>query len=293
MKIPILIHSNSPFTFTGYGVQVALLAARLADDGHDVAVSATYGHTAGNGLGSWTTPSGKRIKVYPSWMLTSGEDVLYAHAQSHFGADQDGWIIVLMDIWSMKGDGCGAHNVVAWAPVDHDPVPPIVTEFFDRAPSVKPLAMSRHGQGEFLHAGIPADYIPLAVDTKVFKPTFDATIEGRKVNARQFLQLPDGAFVVGMVGMNKDPNDRKGWQEAFKGFALFAENHENAILHVHSDKRGSASGIDLVELAKACGIPDRAISFTNQYAYVIGFPAHLQALMFTAFWAIKVNNVAV
>ena len=54
----ILIDSNSATTFTGYGVQVALLAARLADDGYDVAISATYGHPAGNGMGSWTTPSG-------------------------------------------------------------------------------------------------------------------------------------------------------------------------------------------------------------------------------------------
>jgi glycosyltransferase involved in cell wall biosynthesis len=272
--VKILIHSNAPTSKTGYGVQVALLADRLVDDGHDVAISATYGQPAGNGVGHWTTRSGRRIKVYPSWMLVSGEDVLYAHAKNHFGADE-GWIICLLDVWSLKGESFREFNVVAWAPVDHHPVPPIVVEFFDRAPTAQIVAMSQHGRSEFVNAGYPSDYIPLTVDTSVFVPTFEGTIEGQTVTAREFLQIPDGAFVVGMVGMNKDPNDRKNFGAAFEAFARFHETH--------ADKFGHSSGINLVELAHACGIPDHAISFTNQYAYVIGFPAELQALMLTAF----------
>ena len=278
----ILIHSNSPTSFTGYGVQVALLAARLADDGHDVAISATYGQPAGNGVGRWTTPSGKTLRVYPNWVLVSGEDVLYAHAKNHFGTE-DGWIICLIDVWSMRGNGAAEFNMVAWAPVDHDPVPPIVSEFFDRTPTALPLAMSRHGQAEFIRTGVAADYIPLAVDTSVFRPTFEATIDGQTVTAREFMQLPDGAFVVGMVGMNKDPNDRKNFGIAIQAFAEFHRSHPNAILHIHSDSLGTSSGIDVAEVAKACGLPASALSFTNQYAYVIGFPANLQALMLTAF----------
>ena len=278
----LLIHSNSPTSKTGYGVQVALLVDRLVDDGHDVAISATYGQPAGNGVGQYLTSSGKAVRVYPSHIAVSGEDVIYAHARSHFGADE-GWIICLIDIWSMKGEDMGDFNVVAWAPVDHDPVPPIVTEFFDRAPTVKPIAMSRHGQAEFSRSGIDADYIPLAVDTKVFTPTFEADVDGRRVSAREFLSLPDGAFVIGMVGMNKDPSDRKGFVAAIEAFAEFHRSHPNAILHIHSDKRGLVSGLDLTEIVAACGIPESAMSYTNQYAYVIGFPAHLQALMLTAF----------
>jgi glycosyltransferase involved in cell wall biosynthesis len=278
----LLIHSNSATSKTGYGVQTALLVDRLADDGHDVAISATYGQPAGNGIGQYTTPSGKTVKVYPSWMSVSGEDVLYAHAKSHFGADE-GWIICLIDIWSMNGKGSAEFNMVAWAPVDHDPVPPIVTEFFDRAPSVKALAMSRHGHAEFLRSGVDAEYIPLAVDTKVFTPTFSAVIEGREVTGREFLNLPDGAFVVGMIGMNKDPNDRKNFTAAIEAFAEFHKTHPNAILHIHTDKFGQSSGINLPEVAAAVGLPESAMSYTNQYAYVIGFPANLQALMLTAF----------
>jgi protein-S-isoprenylcysteine O-methyltransferase Ste14 len=92
----------------------------LVADGHDVAVSATYGQPAGNGVGQYVTPCGGVVKVYPSHLAVSGEDVIYAHARTHFGADE-GWIICLIDIWSMKGEDAGEFNMVAWAPVDHDP----------------------------------------------------------------------------------------------------------------------------------------------------------------------------
>jgi hypothetical protein len=73
--VKILIHSNSATSKTGYGVQVALLVDRMVADGHDVAISATYGHPAGNGIGVYTTPSGARVNVYPSWFAVSGEDI--------------------------------------------------------------------------------------------------------------------------------------------------------------------------------------------------------------------------
>lgn len=278
----IIVHSNSPLSKSGYGVQCALLVDRLVDDGHDVAVSATYGHPASLGVGSYTTRSGKAVRLYPSWMAVTGEDVVYAHARNFFGLEE-GWIIFLLDVWPLKGDGCADHNIVAWTPVDHDPLPPNVATFFDRAPSVIPLAMSRHGQAELTRSGLDAGYIPLSVDTEVYRPTFSSDFGGAEVTGREFLQLPDGAFVVGCVGMNKDPNDRKGFQEAMMGFAEFYKTHPNAILHLHTDRAGIASGMDLAELAQACGIPDSALSWTNQYAYVIGFPPKLMALMFTAF----------
>jgi glycosyltransferase involved in cell wall biosynthesis len=278
----VLLHTNSPTSFTGYGVQAALLVDRLVEDGYDVAVSATYGHPGGNGMGTYTTRSGVKVKLYPNWQSVSGEDVLYAHAQSHF-AGGDGWIICLLDIWSLTGHGAAAFNMIAWAPVDHHPVPPIVTDFFERAPSVVPLAMSQHGQSEYQRCGIDAGYIPLAVDTNVYKPTFEMEVDGRTVTSREFLGLPDGAFVVGCVGMSKDPADRKNFGIAIQAFAEFHKTHPNAILHIHTDKHGGLSGNDLVELVAACGLPDGAVTFTNQYAYIVGFPPKLMALMYTGF----------
>ena len=277
-----LLHSNAPTVKTGYGVQTALLADRLTLAGHEVAISATFGHAPGTGMGSWTTPHGHKVPVFPHFAQVSGSDVIVAHARHFFGNDE-GWIIPLLDVWSLAEPELADLNVAAWAPVDHDPVPPIVTRFFDRTPGARCIAMSRHGQAEFLAAGIDAAYIPLAVDTKVYRPTYSVTVNGREVSAREYFDLPESAFVVGMVGMNKDPNDRKAMQEAFAAFALFAKDHPNAMLHVHSEPQGLAGGLNLPELAKAVGIHASRLKFTAEYAYLYGFEPEQMALMYTAF----------
>lgn len=280
----ILIHSNGPDVKTGYGVQVAMLADRLVEDGHIVAVSSTYGHLSSQGIGKWVTPHGKTIAVFPSRFDAAGNDVLIAHCK-HFFGDDEGLLIPLLDMWSLSQSTVGElanMNVAAWAPVDHDPVPDMVLEFF-RWSDARPVAMTRFGEAEFRNAELAPAYIPLAVDTKVYKPTFAAEIDGNLVNAREFLDVPATAFVVGMVGMNKDPNDRKGFGEAFQAFKVFQETHPDAILHVHSERNSHAGGIDLVELGLACGIPNHALRFTNQYAYMIGLSPQRMALVYTAF----------
>lgn len=280
----ILVHSNGPDVKTGYGVQVAMLVDRLVEDGHTVGVSSTYGHLSSQGIGRWTTPHGKTVPVYPSRFDAAGNDVLIAHCKQFF-ADDDGLLIPLLDMWSLSARQVGElkqMNVAAWTPVDHAPVPEMVTDFFAWS-NATCVAMTRFGETEFRNAGLEPTYIPLAVDTKVYKPTFSAVVGGKVMNAREFLNVPPTAFCVGMVGMNKDPNDRKGFSEAFQAFAEFQKTHTDAILHVHSERHAHAGGIDLVELGLACGIPDHALRFTNQYAYMVGLPPDLMALIYTAF----------
>ena len=277
----LLLHGNSPTVATGYGVQIALLADRLANDGHEVAVSSTYGNPSACGVSSWTSPSGHRIPVFPSLFMASGDDVICAHAQHFFGNDE-GWIIPLLDVWSLVSPSLKNFNVAAWAPVDHDPVPKMVLDFFARS-DARCIAMSQHGRAQYAQAGIDPAYIPLAVDTKTFRPTFTGNIGGVEVTARQFMSLPDDAFVVGMAAMNKDPNDRKGFASAFLAFAEFHRRHPNALLHVHSEKSGLGGGLNLPDLAAACGIPEQAIRWTNQYAYMISFTPANMAMMYTAF----------
>lgn len=281
MKIAIL--SNGPEVKTGYGVQVAMLVDRLCEDGHTVAVFSTYGHLSSQGIGKWTTPHGKTIPIYPSRFDAAGNDVLIAHCRQFFAAEE-GILIPLLDVWSLSKRAVAElanMNVAAWAPVDHDPVPDMVLEFF-RWSKATCVAMSRFGEAEFRNAGLNPTYIPLAVDTKVYQPTFAAMVENKLVSAREFLNVPETAFCVGMVGMNKDPNDRKSFAEAMQAFAIFQKDHPDAILHVHSERHAHAGGIDLVELGIALGIPDHALRFTNQYAYMVGMPPQLMALVYTA-----------
>ena len=278
----LLIHSNGPTVKTGYGVQVQLLVDRLVAAGHEVAVSATYGQPSGCGMGTYVTPSGQSVPVYPNGIFVSGDDVICAHAQQFFGTDE-GWIIPLLDVWSLKEPKLAQFNVAAWAPVDHDPVPKMVVDFFART-GARCVAMSKHGQEEFKAAGIDAAYIPLAVDTNVFKPTSSLPQKsGRPLSGREFLDVPEDAFLVGMVGMNKDPNSRKGWAEAFQAFATLLKSEPRAVLYVHTEKTGVQGGLNLPALAKAAGIPDGSIRFSNQYAYLIGFAPNMMALMYSTF----------
>lgn len=283
----ILIHSNAPFVSTGYGVQARLLVERLHDDGHDVAVSCTYG------LQGAVMPWSKRnIKLYPAGYEINGNDIVHNHAMHHFEGDPlGGWIIPLLDIWCLNPNPLlKDFNVAPWVPVDHFPVPRDVLAFFHKNPDAVPLAMSRFGERQLSEAGLDPVYIPLAIDTTVYKPTPSVTINGQTVTGRELLgmtdggPIPDDAFLVGMVAMNKGwARDRKGFNEALRAFGQFWLAHQNAVLYVHADWPGGAEGINLKELAIHAAVPEHALRFVNQYAYRTGFSPEMMAAAYTAF----------
>lgn len=283
----ILIHSNAPFTNTGYGVQCRYLVERLHDDGHDVAVSSTWG------LQGAVMPWSQRgIKVYPCGYEVNGNDIIHNHAMHHFGGDETGgWIIPLLDIWVMGANPrLKDFNVAPWTPVDHVPAPTDVVGFFHRNVDAVPLAMSRFGERQLAEAGLDPVYIPLAVDTNVYKPTPTVTIDGRTITGRELLgmseggPIPDDAFLVGMVAMNKGwSRDRKGFNEALRAFGQFWINHQNAVLYMHCDWPGGAEGVNLKELAIHAAVPEHAIRWVDQYAYRTGFSPEMMAAAYTAF----------
>lgn len=277
-----LIQSNGPMAPTGYGVQCSHLATRFKRDGHDVAVACTYGHDCG--VGKWRTPDGDEVTLYPrGYEANASQDIIAGHAMHWFDGDfANGWVIPLLDVWCLVNPIYAEMQVAAWAPVDHYPVPADVLKFFHRSGAI-PVAMSRWGQRLFTEAGLDPAFVPLSVDTKVYKPTFTVPVKGEPVDARTLYNLPHEAFVVGMVAMNKGwAMDRKGFNEAFRAFAVFWQNHQNAVLFMHTEKLGAAEGVNLVELAIHAGIPEHAIVWSDQYAYRIGFPPDMMAAAYTA-----------
>jgi hypothetical protein len=78
---------------------------------------------------------------------------------------------------------------------------------------------------------------------------------------------------VMMNGMNKGWSlHRKGFPEAFMAFAEFAKTHDDALLYMHAEQWGPyAQGINLIDLAMTCGIPENQLKFCDQYAYRCGF----------------------
>lgn len=285
----ILIHSNGPNTKTGYGVQVAMLAERLHDAGFDVAISATFGQQGSSG--SWKpehprNPDGwaKGIRVYQVGWQLNGLDIVHNHAMHWFDGDPlAGWIIIHGDVWSLAANPLLADfNVAAWAPVDHFPCPPGVLEFFDNSGAM-PVAMSRFGERAFQLAGLDPVYVPLSVDLARYKPSPTIDNHGEDIPGRTLLGVPEEAFVVGMVAMNKDPDDRKGFNEAFAAFSAFHRGHHDALLYVHSDPNGMGTSFNLTQLAQAHGIPAHAIKFPDTYSYQMGWSAEMMAAAYTAF----------
>lgn len=291
-----LIHSNGPTVSTGYGVQTANLVRRLVAAGHEVAVSVTYGQQGA--VGAWQSgvvgSGGEEVKVrlYPVGYETNSNDVLHLHAshwfsegrEPHPDIDKDGWIIPLLDVWCLVNPRLCDFRMAAWAPVDHSPVPPGVMQFFIRNPEAVPIAMSRFGEREFAAAGLNPAYVPLSVDTSKFRPGehFVHPHLG-KIPVRKVFDLPESAFVVGMVAMNKGwARDRKGFNEAFRAFSAFRQNHPDAVLFLHTEKWGGAEGLNLVDLANTCGIPEHAIVYSDQYAYRLGIPPEMMAAAYNS-----------
>lgn len=285
-----LLHSNGPNTKTGYGVQCAQLAERLHDAGHEVAISATFGQQGSTGSWKPEKPRNpelwdKGLRVYQVGWQLNGIDIVHNHAMHWFGGDPlAGWIIVLGDVWSMAENPLlRDFNVAAWAPVDHFPCPPGVIRFFDNSDAL-PVAMTKFGERAFQIAGLDPVYVPLAVDLDRYKPspTIDHEVHGT-IPARHLLGVPDEAFLVGMVAMNKDPDDRKGFNEAFAAFGAFHRRHPDSVLYVHTDKNGMGTSFNLERLAAAHSIPDHAIKFPDTYGYQMGWPAEMMAAAYTAF----------
>ncbi len=90
------------------------------------------------------------------------------HAKTFFDGDpRGGLVMTLMDVWVLQAEKIAELNACCWVPVDHEPAPPMVQDFFNKSGAV-PLAMSRFGE-ELLSDYSPL-YVPHGVDTDTYKP---------------------------------------------------------------------------------------------------------------------------
>ena len=274
----ILWASNAPFAATGYSVQTAQVVERLKGDGHEVAVACNFGLQ-----GSETEWNG--VKLYPCGLSAYSDDILHAHSQ-HWssGSKLPGLVITLFDVWALKNPTIERiPRIAAWAPIDHKPAPPEVSEWL-RRPNVMPIAMSKFGADMMTLDNIEHLYVPHAFDGKVFKPTpsfLDA--QGRKIRGRDIMQIEDdAAFVVMMNSANKGRTPpRKCWGENLLAFSIFASSRPDAILYLHTDQSSALGGVDLSRLINACGIRAEQVRFVNQYLYRMNMPQQALASLYS------------
>lgn len=269
MKPQLLWHSNAPYTPTGYGNQTGLFAPHLADH-YELAISAFYG-LEGSPI-HW-----EEIPVFPGLGNEYGNAMLPEHARRWFGGDRRGGLVVsLMDVWVMDAKMASSLNMACWCPVDHEPAPPAVVEFFRDSGAV-PIAMAKFGQEMLNAAGLDALYVPHGVDTSVYCPQ-------DKEAARREFGFPEDAFVVGMVAANKGRPSRKGFQQALQAFRMVREQHENALLYLHTWMNPAwAQGEDLAGIISALGLPEDSVVAADQYRMAcFPYPPKAMARLYSA-----------
>ena len=271
--------SNAPFAPTGYGVQTAQVVERLRADGHELAVACNFGLQ-----GSETEWNG--VKLYPTGVSPYSDDILHAHSQ-HWasGSQKPSLVVTLFDVWALKNPSISMiPRIAAWAPIDHKPAPPEVTEWL-RRPNVMPIAMSRFGEEMMTLDKIECVYAPHAFDGKVFKPTptiTDAT--GQVITGRDIMGIDENpnTFVVMMNAANKGKTPpRKSWGENLLAFSIFARENPDAMLYLHTDESDALGGVNLHRLIAACGINTDQVRFVNQYLYRMNMPQQALAALYT------------
>jgi len=266
----ILWHSAAPWCTTGYGQQTDLFTQRLVEAGHDVEISAHYGIE-----GRQSTWRG--ITVRPG-----ANDFGNYLLPRYLDAIEPDLLITLMDVHVLDGAMLKEKPVpvAAWVPVDHAPLGCQIEEWFKES-GATPVAMSRHGERQFEEAGIDCLYVPHGIDTEIFRP-YD------KAEARDRFDLPQDAFLVGMVAANGDQSpSRKAWPEALRAYHRFRETHPDALLYVHTSLTGQAGGgmgVNLAWLCERIGLGPDDLRGTPQLTYdTDGVPPEKLAVLYSAF----------
>ena len=211
------------------------------------------------------------IPVYPRGLDVYSNDVIPAYAMD-FGrpTGRQATVITLFDCWVFKGGGWDVlESIGSWVPIDHFPAPKLVMDWLAR-PNVTPIAMSKFGQDAIQRADVEAKYVPHAIDLNVFKPTELLHGTDGAVPARQWMGVPDDAFVIGMVSANKGTLDRKSFAESFLAAAMFMQQRDDVWLYLHTEPTPAMTGLDLKQMLAATGVPQDRVKFVDNYSYRTG-----------------------
>jgi glycosyltransferase involved in cell wall biosynthesis len=127
-----------------------------------------------------------------------------------------------------------------------------------------PVAMAKFGQRQVKELyQIDTKYIPHAIDTKVYYPL--SKEEREKIKEKWGLK---DKFVVGVVQRNQG---RKMPDRLIKSFSIFAKNHPDAVLFLHTDPQDVAAPFDLTQLILREKIQNKVIfsgmNFFNGFDY--------------------------
>jgi glycosyltransferase involved in cell wall biosynthesis len=275
----VALASNSPGMPTGYGTQSLLLAERMIRHGLKFAALSNYGL---EGRNDTLDIGGTSVPHYPRGLTQYSTDVMPVWTKDFASKHPDikTVLFTLYDVWvynNLEYDD----QIVSWVPLDHITLPPGVNKFLTRE-NVKPITMSIHGQEQLNNVGIENTYIPHAIDTTVLKPT-EKMPNGQTV--REYMSVPDDAFLVGMIAANKANGQihRKAFAENLLAFAIHLKKYPNSYLYIHSEPSRVYGGFDLGILLRMVGIPQENVLLPDSFELRNGFSDAAMAAFYSAF----------
>jgi len=247
----ILWHSNAPWAGSGYGVQTDLFTRALLARGHEVIIAANYGLQ-----GAVINAGG--IPVLPTGLTEWSDDVL-PFDWRHFTPDAT---VVLFDSWVYPEEMIQQVPLTMWAPVDHNPIPPLVAQKLRAMRHV--WAMSRFGEKMMRSAAVDnVGYVPHGVDTVGYAP-------GDRAEARRRLNVPDSTYLAVSVAANKGFPTRKGLDRLLKAWALFVRERPDSLLYLHTLPLGATGGLDLYNVLETYGLTTKQVVFPDVYLFQRG-----------------------
>jgi glycosyltransferase involved in cell wall biosynthesis len=181
-------------------------------------------------------------------------------------------------VWPLKLKQLSMLNLASWVPVDSEPVPEGVLDYFKRT-GATPIAMSRFGERMLRDAGLDPLYVPHGVDTSIYRPIEKA----ERDDFREALEIPKGAFLVGMVANNQgNAPSRKAFPQAIEAFGKFRKSHPDAFLYLHTELTGIKDGVNIERLLDLNDVPRHAVRFASQFLLEYGLPAEAMTQLYNA-----------
>ena len=246
---------------SSYAGQARLIVPRLIQNGHEVAVLEI-------GSNSNTPKQVGDVLLLPLFNDKVGNDCVAAHA-ARFGAHA---VITCFDTWAADESVYKTLNWIAWTPVDHMPVPPLVAQRVQHAKII--ASMSAFGSRQ-LRATLPqahVHYLPCCYSPDAwFAPSYTT----HHTAAAAFPTLPQNAFLVTFVGVNDSVPSRKSIPEILAAWKLFSDAHSDAYLYMHTSAIGnlplhSAGGVDIARILQTFRINPQSVLMPDAYTYATG-----------------------
>lgn len=253
---------------SGYSVESRDITTRLKEDGWQLAYSSMAGNSGGTILQNG-------IVTYPVLTDQWGSDAMVMHAR-HFQANA---VFTMLDVPVLNPQFLAQLQAerrvwIPYLPIDQEPIPPPLLGNLRFAYRI--ITFSKYGQKALEKEGFSSTLIYEGTDTNIFKP-----MDKQACRKEIMGVIPPDAFVIGMIGANKENPSRKGWQQALEAFKIFYDRHPESVFFYESNQN-YPGGFPIDYYAKVLGI-EKQVFHIDQYMSVIHSGSEVMAKMLNAF----------